>query len=93
MAIPSRIEELMRYAHLFRRDEQTCAVVTDKPRVKRDGSNMTLCAQVVDQTFQRRIPSDLLPTPVTCEQCLRSMTGLMELLERENHYLIAGGGT
>ncbi len=76
---------LLRFAHVFRRDRLNHVVVTAKARVRRNGRHHTLCAIRVDETFQRRVSTGTIATPVTCPRCLRSMTGIMDLMERLAH--------
>jgi len=73
---------LLRYAHVFRRDRLNHVVVTDAPRVRRNGRSHTLCAQRVDDTFQRRISTGSIAAPVDCPRCLPSMTAIMDLIEQ-----------
>ncbi len=77
-----RILPLLTHAHVFRRDTVNHVVVTAKARVRRNGRHRVLCGPRVDDTFQRRVSTGDIMTPVTCTKCLKSMTGIVDLMER-----------
>jgi len=82
MKLAYQILPLLRFAHVFRRDQINHVVVTAKANVRRNGRHHTLCAQRVDDTFQRRVSTGTISSPVDCDRCLKSMTGIMDLMER-----------
>lgn len=86
MAKAKRRQPTNFYSHLFRSklDGQVHAVVNTLESMKRTKSTRTLCAKPLPREhFWRRPP---MGTPddmgITCETCLRSHTGLMDLLEQ-----------
>lgn len=72
------------YAHPFSKDGVTHVVVNAVSKVSRRGTHHTLCALKLDTTFKRRAPSmhRIGMTPITCDSCLSSMTGLHEALQK-----------
>lgn len=74
----------MRYAHTFRRDKENHVVLTNAPKVRRDGRHRAICGPRVDDTFQRRISSGTVIAPVTCPTCLSFMVALQDILEAED---------
>jgi hypothetical protein len=72
-----------KYGHVFRKDMLNHVVVTGKAKVRRNSAHRLLCGPRLDDTYQRRIPGGTVTLAVTCPTCLRSMTALMDLLERE----------
>lgn len=73
------------FAHPFRKDGITHVVVTTKRNVRRGRNHRTVCGQLLDKDFQRLAPAIGREglTPATCDGCVSSMTGLMEILERD----------
>ncbi len=76
-----KVLPLLRFAHVFRRDQLNHVAVTVKSRVRRNGRHRVLCGPRVDKTFQRRVSAGTVASPVTCPKCLKSMTGIMDLME------------
>ena len=68
-------------AHIFRRNKVNHAVVTMRGHVRTNGRSLTICAQRVDDSFQRR-PNG----PASCDRCLVSMTGLFDVLDTDYDY-------
>ena len=73
---------LLTFAHTFRKDRVTHVVVTSRAKIRRDGTHHTLCAKRVDRTFQRRVSSGTVIAPVDCDRCAKSMSGILDLMER-----------
>jgi hypothetical protein len=78
---------LLTYAHVFRHDRVNHVVVTAKVKVRRNGRHRVLCGPRVDETFQRRVSTGTVASPVTCDKCLKSMTGIVDLMERAERNL------
>lgn len=79
----------MKYAHPFTKDGVTHVVLSSKAKVSRSKqpySERLLCGPRLTPDFQRRGPSihRLGLTPATCDACVRSMTGLMDIMEQQS---------
>lgn len=73
----------MDYAHVFRRDKLNHVVLSKSERIRRDGTHVTVCALMVDRTFQRRVPGESVTLNVDCPPCLDFMTRLHDILEAQ----------
>ncbi len=63
-------------AHFFRKDRQTHVVLSMRNRVRRNGVTLTLCAQRVDDSFQRRPDG-----PMSCDRCSRAFDGFVDVMD------------
>ena len=74
----------MDYAHIFRRDRVNHVVLTSRANIRRNGHFHTVCAKRVDDSFQRRVSSATVSSPVTCEKCSRFMVALHDIVEADD---------